>query len=154
MYENIHIHTLHTHTHTRHTHIHTHTCTHPDLYLSIYRSIDLSVCLSIYLPIYLSIYLPIYRSIYLSIYLYIYYTRISSINQSYTEQLHPAPAGPRPAPAGPSGYSRREERAAKALKPSILVHMARAWSRDPPWKAGAYEHNHRKTIGKWWFNGI
>lgn len=43
-------------------------------------------------------------------------------SQCFPVQLHPTPR--------PSGYSRREERAARLLKPSTLVHWANACNRD------------------------
>ena len=92
MYENIHIHT-HTCTHYTHTYTHVHTRTHTT-HTHTHKHTH------VHTP----------RS--LSIYLSIYHTRISSINQSYTEQLHPAPAGPRPALPSirvqPQGGARRQ----------------------------------------------
>ena len=120
------------------------------IYIHMYVYILIYVCniyiymCNIYLAIYLSIYLPIY------IYIYIYTCMCVCVYSIWLLQNTQCFA---PGPSPISHLDGREPSAAGTCQGSTRgrAGVSGGWAMVGPWLGLV---NHRKTIGKWWLNGI
>ena len=127
------------------------------IYITEYPYINIFGILNIYIYMYIYIYVYIYICIYLYIYMYMYiYICICMYVYIYIYIEHHLVSHHLPLKEHPDQHLQSPaEQLSNASAPrsgSRYPSCLRTWQRG--FLSGEHWENHRKTIGKWWFNGI